>query len=191
MTCVSVLLLYEECLGGSRSRAGAFPGRGLSHLSQLARGRLARGQRLARSSLALPVARAAGTALTGTEGLLCCHWHQNASCTSPRAPLGFPKRDRPGFTSCWVRKVGWHSKGVAVTDLRTAGRNFLLAEFSLSLHLGENLKDIWTHWNHLVLSCWSVSTWKRSICWKSSSFGTSCSLRCCVVETSDTESQGV
>lgn len=175
--------------GAFRSRAGACPGRSWA-ISPSWRG----GSAWPAAAGALPVARAAGTALPGNEGLFCCACDQSSSLQQPlhshTSPLGSPRRDRPGFTSSCVRKVWWRSKGVAVTYLHTIGRNFLLAEFSISLHLGENLADIWTHWNHLVLSCLSVSTWKRSICWKISAFGASCSLRWRVVETSDTESQG-
>lgn len=54
-------------------------------------------------------------------GALCCGWDQRASLQqqlhSPTAPLGSPKRDRPGFVSGWVLTVSWHSKGVALTYL--------------------------------------------------------------------------
>lgn len=193
---ITVLLLYEECLGGSRSRAGACPGTGLSHLSQLARGWLARRQRLARSSRG----PASGTGCwqrsrwewgavlpwLGSKCLLAA-----AAALPHMPPLAPPKEMEPvlhqvGYVRCAGMVKAWLPH-----IIHAAGRNFLLAEFSLSLHLGENLKDIWTYWNHLVLICWSISTWKRSICWKISAFGTSCSLRRCVVGTSDIESQGV
>lgn len=83
-------------------------------------GKLAQGSAWPAAARVLPGARAAGTALTGSEGLFCCHWDQNASLQqqlhSPTCPPWLPKRDRPGFTSGWVHKVWWHSKGTAVTQ---------------------------------------------------------------------------
>lgn len=189
MTCVAVLFLYGECL--EVAGAGLVPVQGEAEPSLPAGAGAAPGPQqpgpCQRHGLLAPLSLGmrGSSAVPGIKVPI-----SSIHCTPTRAPSAPPKRDRPGFTSGWVRKVWWHSKGVAVTYLRTIGRNFLLAEFSVSLRLGENLEDIWTHWNRLVLSCWSLSTWKRSICWKISVFGTSCSLRWCVVETSDTESQG-
>lgn len=184
---VAVLLLYEECL--EAAGAGLVPVQGKE-----------------RAEPSLPAGAGAAPGLQqprpcqghGLLALLSLGMRGSSAvtgikvppCSSHTCPLGSPNRDRPGFTSGWVGKVWWRTKGVAVTYPHTVERNFLLAEFSLSLDLGENLEDIWPHWNHLVLSCWSVSTWKRRICWKISAFGTSRSLRWCVVETSDTETQG-
>lgn len=102
MACVTVLLLYKKCLGGSRT--------GLSHLSQLAHGRLARGQRLAAVAGAVPVAWAAGTALTASEGLFAVAGIKeppcSSSCTPPLPPLAPPKETDPVL--CQVEYLRCH-----------------------------------------------------------------------------------
>lgn len=128
-----------------------------------------------------PLAAWAGSAI---ETMGCCSAALQRQLHLPTCPPWLPRRR---WTRFYIRLECVRCNGIVKLWLsriiHRVGRNFLLTVFPLSLHLGGNSKDIWTHRSRLVFIRRSFSTLKRSIWWKIHAFGTTCSLRWCGVAT--------